>query len=54
MYLQCNTETRSRIIVAVEKQTYYVFACVCARLQAFACVRVTAQVRGHVHAHECV
>ena len=40
MYVQSNTEALSRIIVAVEKQKYYIFLCLCAR----SCVRVFGRV----------
>jgi hypothetical protein len=53
MYVQRNTEARSRIIV-VEKaiSTAYLSVCVCARARVRACVY--ARERGRLHAHACV
>jgi hypothetical protein len=47
MYVERNTEALSRIIVAVEKNKYYLLVCMCVR----ACVRVGTRAHGHVHAH---
>ena len=47
--MQQNTETRSRIIVAVEKkEVLHIFVCTRAR------VRACARARGRVHARECM
>jgi hypothetical protein len=45
MYVKRNMETRSRIIVAVEKQ-YYLLVC--------ACVHVGTRERGRMLAHKCM
>ena len=50
MYVQRNTEARSRIIVAVEKQyEYYLLVCVCMRARV--CIHVGTRARGRVRVH---
>ena len=44
MYIQRNTEARSRIIVAVEKQ-YYILVCVDACVLACACMHVALLIQ---------